>query len=359
MSLKQNTQRGGALLALALLLSGIVSPLASAAEANPTGAFNVVVSPPSVGLEVKPGSSVSTDIKVQNNGLATEHVRVTLMKFGAKGSDGTPQLLDLKSDDESAKWVTFSTTLFDAKPKEWVTVKMTVSPPAGAAFGYYYAAIFSRDGADKQVKSKSANLIASVASLVLVDVKSPGAVRKVDVAEFSTEQKSSEFLPVTFNVRMHNTGNVHVATRGNIVISRGGKQLAILEVNLSKGYVLPNSYRVFSTDWTDGKPVYVSQIKDGKVLKDKQGNTLNKLSWDNFSMSQLRYGKYDAKLAMVYNDGHNDISSEAKLSFWVIPWRIIAAILVVALFVLAGAWVLLIRPLLRKLKQNRGYAQRR
>lgn len=359
MKQRQTFVRGGLLLLTAVLISGLFAPLANAVDANnPDGAFNVVVSPPSLGLQVKPGSTVSTDLKIQNHGLATEHVKVTIMKFGAAGQDGTPSLLDIKPGDDFASWAHFSTTHFDAEPNVWKTVKMTISPPAGAAFGYYYAVIFSREGAEQQIQPKQANLLGAVASLVLLDVQAPGAVRQAKITEFSIDHNVHEFLPVSFVVRMHNTGNVHVATRGNIVISKGGKNVGLLEVNLNKGYILPDSYRKFINDWDDGTPVYKVKTADGKAVLNKQGQPEKSLNWDKFSPSKLRFGKYSAKLVMVYDDGKGDVSTQASLSFWVIPWRIIGGFAVVALLLLSSLWITIGRPLSRRIKKNRGYAQR-
>lgn len=360
MKLKYNLVQGGALLIVAVLVSGMITPLASAAApSNPDGAFNVVVSPPSIGLETRPGSPVSTDLRVQNQGLATEHIKVSVMTFSARGQDGTPQLLDLKAGDDFAKWAQFSTMRFDAEPNVWNTVKMTIAVPPSAAFGYYYAVIFSRDGADKQLQKKQANLLGAVASLVLLDVQAPGAVRRAKIAEFSTKQKAQEFLPANFTVRIQNTGNTHIAPRGNIVISKGGKNVALLEVNLKKGFILPKSYRKFTSDWSDGTPVYKVKTADGKTVLDKDGKPATSLDWDKFSVSKLRFGKYNAKLVVVYNDGQGDISTEATLSFWVIPWRIVGGILLISLLVLAGLWATVFRPIRSRFKKSRGYAQRR
>lgn len=360
MNRRQNFIRGSVLLVAVVLVSGIFAPLASAAEAgNVNGAFNVVISPPSIGLIVKPGGTVSTDLQLQNHGLATEHVKVTVMKFGAAGTEGTPSLLDIKSGDDFASWAHFSTTRFDAEPNVWKTVKMTISPPADAAFGYYYAVVFSREGAEKQIQAKQANLLGAVASLILLDVQAPGAVRQVSIAEFSTSHNAHEFLPVSFAVRMHNTGNVHVATRGNINISQGGKNIALLEVNLNKGYILPNTYRKFTSDWADGTPSYLVKTVDGKTVLDKQGQPERTLDWSKFSTSKLRFGKYDAKLVMVYNDGKGDVSTVAKLSFWVIPWRIIAGVVIGGLLIIAGLWTAVGRPVYRRFKKQRNYVERR
>jgi hypothetical protein len=325
---------------------------------NPEGAFNLVVVPPSIALQATPGKTITSTIKIRNQGLTTEHVKVSLMKFNAHDQDGTPGLADFLPTDDFAKWVTFDHTKFDAQPNTWADTKVTISPPANAAFGYYYAVIFARDGAAPTQK-RSANLLASVASLILLDVKAPGAVRKTSIAEFSTPKKVQEFLPLNFQVRMHNTGNVHVAPRGNIVIMKGKKTVGLIEVNYGQGYILPNSSRRFVANWQDGTPRYVKDTKNGKIVLDKQGHDKQKISWDKFSLSKLRFGHYTARLIMIYNNGTADTQEQASVGFWVIPWRIIGVSLVALLFVGAGAWAIFGRPIRRSLGNAKGrYAKR-
>src|SRR5437868_949243 len=138
MSHKIHLFRGGWLLLATVLASTVLLPPAkalAAGEENPNGAFMVVVSPPSIGIEARPGVTTKVDLKVQNQGIATEHVKVGLMKFGAQGQDGTPSLQDIESNDDFASWASFSTPKFDAEPGVWKTVTMTIKPPVGAAFG--------------------------------------------------------------------------------------------------------------------------------------------------------------------------------------------------------------------------------
>ena len=42
------------------------------------------------------------------------------------------------------------------------------------------------------------------------------------------------------------------------------------------------------------------------------------------------------KFVMVYDNGQRDVPIEATVSFWVIPWRLVGAALVVSIFVLIG-----------------------
>ena len=352
--------RGGAFAALLILLSGVLTPLASAAAANTNGAFSFAVSPPSVALDAKPGVPTSVNIRVQNQGIAAEKVKVTLMKFTADGTTGRPNLRNFESTDEFSKWAQISPSSFTAEPNEWNTVKFSLSPPKSAAFGYYYGVVFSREGAENQAQKDKSSLLGAVASLILVDVKAPGAVRKVTIADFSTNSKSGEFLPVAFDVRLRNTGNTHVGVRATINITKGNKTVADIDVNSTKGYILPGSFRDFPAEWKDGTPVYQdSKDSQGNVILDLAGSPRQKLVWDKFSTSKLRFGKYNARLIVIYDDGKGDVSTESRLSFWVIPWRIIAVVSVILLLIVGGVWALVVRPLVSRLKKQRSYATRR
>lgn len=333
-----------------LLVLSVIAPVAIA-QNTPEGGLNLVVSPLPLALETKPGEKITEELKVKNEGVETERLKVTIMKFGAEGEDGSPSLLDLEPSDEIDDWVTFSENDFVAEPGVWKSINMTVDPPTSAAFGYYYAVVFSRS--DQQIQPNQANLLGAVASLVLLDVQAPGAKREAKLVEFSLPKNVFEFLPAEFNVRMQNSGNVHVAPRGNIFITKGGDEnTALLEVNFDKGYILPDSFRKFTASWEDGAPVYKVVTEDGKVVLDDKGQQKKTLSWDNFSPSKIRFGKYTAKIVMVYNDGNSDIPVQGYVSFWVIPWRILGVLLLVALLVFAGLYATIIKPLRDRIKKS-------
>lgn len=347
------TKRWAAFFAAVVVSVSVFAPV-SLAQNSPDGGLNLVVSPLPVALETKPGQRIATELKLKNVGLTTERIKISVMKFGAEGEDGTPKLLDLEPSDTFDDWAKFSENNFEAEPEVWKSISMTIDPPAEAAFGYYYAIVFSRADAEQQIQPNQANLLGAVASLVLLDVQAPGAKREAKLTEFSMPKNVYEFLPTEFTVRMQNSGNVHVAPRGNIFIRKGGAEnISLLEVNLDKGYILPDSSRKFTAAWEDGWPVYKVVTADGKVELDENGKQNNKLDWNSFNPSKLRIGKYTAHLVMVYNDGSRDVPVEGYVSFWVIPWRILGVLAIVSLLLVAGLYVLIVRPLMNRLKKSK------
>jgi hypothetical protein len=295
---------------------------AHAASAD-DGTLNLVTSPLPINLKATPGSTITTDLRIKNGSTHSEKLKVTLMKFSAYGDTGKPSIQERGTGDEYFDWVKFSSSTFTAPPEQWVTIKMTINFPKQAAFGYYYAVVFSR--ADQPTKAKPGQnlLLGSSAVLVLVDVASPGAKKTANITSFSADKHFYEYLPATFSIKINNSGNVHLIPTGNVFIKRGGTTVATLHVNAGNRNVLPASNRVFTTNWEDGFPVYTAREAGSQVVLDKNDKAVMFLKWDFSKVSHLRIGHYSAHVLMAYDNGTTDVPLEATVSFWVIPWRLI------------------------------------
>ena len=309
----------------------------SVSAQTPDAGLRLITSPLPINLVVTPGGTVQTDLKVKNAGTQTETLRIDLMKFKAYEESGKPQLMEREVTDDFLNWVTFSEPTFTLAPDEWKTVTATFHVPETASFGYYYAFVFTRSADVERLDSHQTAIVGGTAVLVLLEARVPDAKREVTVDEFSTDKKFYEFLPATFHVKLKNSGNVHIAPRGNIFIDQGKtKDIAILEVNSEKGNILPASNRVFDAAWNDGFPLYTAKIQDDKTVLDKEGNPVYELKWDFNNTSKLRFGKYTAKLLLIYDDGAHDVPIEGEVSFWVVPWRMLIALFFVLTFFVIG-----------------------
>lgn len=287
--------------------------------------LNLITSPLPINLQATPGSVVTTDLRIKNGSPYPERLRVSLMKFTAFGEEGKPGIQERGPEDDYFDWVSFSKPAFTAPPDQWVTLQMTIKVPKNAAFGYYFAAVFSRDGQPAKAGNGKNVVLGSSAALVLLDVSAPGAVREAAITAFSADKRVYEFLPASFSVKIKNSGNIHLIPGGNIYIKRGDSVVATLPVNSGNGNVLPGSNRIFTTAWRDGFPVYADKEAGGRVMQDANGKPVRELRWDSSRISKLRIGRYSANVLMAYDNGKTDVPIEAALSFWVIPWRLLAA----------------------------------
>lgn len=325
-------------------LGNLAVPAAAGAVSKP---LNLITSPLPISLSVNPGANVTTDLRVKQAGPDTEKLKISLMKFAAFGDEGKPRLLDRAPGDDYFDWVKFDKTTFDAPSNVWQTVKMTINVPKSAAFGYYYAVVFSRVGDDQAPAGEASPTAAyngGTAVLVLMDAKVPNAKRELSLSSFKTEHRVYEFLPATFTVNFKNTGNVHMVPHGNIFIMSGKKQVASLDLNDQQGNILPKSSRAFPLEWQDGFPHFEKVTVDGKVKMDKNNKPVMKLVWTNGGAGasevtpHLRFGKYTAHLFAVYDDGTRDVPMESSVEFWVIPWRFLLVLLLVVVLIGAGVY---------------------
>jgi hypothetical protein len=343
------------------ILTGLLTPfILVALFFTPTfteaqeGSLRIVTSPLPISLVTEPGTTITTELKVKNAGTEPETLRIDILKFNAYEDTGKPALHDLEPTDTFDDWVTFSEPTFTVLPEEWKTVIATFTVPEEAAFGYYYAFVFTRAEDQRDLAPQETAVIGGTATLVLLEARVPEAKREITVTEFSTDRSVYEFLPVHFTVSLKNTGNVHAAPRGNLFLSRGKtKDIALLELNPGKGSILPDSTRVFESAWQDGFPVYEETIDNGKVVLDELGNQTHHLTWNWQNASHLRFGKYTATMLLVYDDGTRDIPIEGVVTFWVMPWRVIgAAFFNFVLIIGLGWYVVRLRRRLKKLQKE-------
>ncbi len=331
-------------IALVVMISvvGLAQPLAVHAgeETGQSGDLHLITSPLPILLTVKPGTTATTDLRIKNASNRTERLRVDMLKFGASGEEGQPALQDPEPGDEQFKWVSFSQTTFNAEPNEWKSIKMTIKVPKTAAFGYYYAITFSRANKEEVAKDQRTALRGATAVLVLLEASSPNTKRKVQMIDFSTKKGLYEYLPASFKARVRNTGNIHTVPVGSVFITKGDKAIGSVSINSEHGNVLPNSYRIYETEWKDGFPHYAEKVENGQTVVNKKGQQEKHLVWNLNDIGKIRFGKYTASVVMVYDDGKRDIPLEASVSFWVIPWRFLLAVALLVTLMLAGAWAL-------------------
>ena len=333
-----------------VFLLGLSLSVNFSAPVYAAGAVDLSTSPLPINLSAAPGTSVSTDIRIKNNSQ-TQTIKVSLMKFSAYGESGKPALQDRGPGDDYFDWASFSPSVFTAPTGQWQTVKMTINIPKDGAFGYYYAAVFTPNNVKPTGKGNV--LLGSTAVLVLLDVQNPHAKRSLQIVSFIAGKRFYEFLPATFSLKLHNNGNVHLLPHGNIFINRGSKQVASLIVNTQQGSVLPGTNRIYDVPWNDGFPVYAEKQQGGRTVLDNAGQPVSQLKWDWSKFSKLKIGRYTAHLTAVYDNGTRDVPVDATVSFWVVPWRIIAALVVTLGLAGLGLWSSVLRPIVRRVKKRR------
>src|SRR3990170_6050464 len=246
------------------------------------------LSPISYEVEVVPGGKFNEEIRLTNVSGRNVKVQVSVEDFIAGGEKGEPKIL---IGEEEAKLL-----LFD------------VNVPSDAEPGGHYGVVRFTSSAP-QTGEEGVAISGSVGSLVLLRIK--GDIRETGkIIDFYSNQaddsklKKSSFFergPVGFELRFRNTGNVHYKPKGVVeVVGLWGKKT---RVALEERNVLPESVRRFDTEW--------------KVTPS--------------------IGRFTAQATMTYGSQDKPVKSK-KITFYLIPWKIVLAVLFVLLIFLTLIW---------------------
>jgi hypothetical protein len=304
-------------------------------------AISLTTSPVSLDLHIQPGTSDTQTLQFKNNSSIALPITMQVKIFGAYGLSGQAAITNPQSGNLSTTWVKLSPASFIAQPNVWTTVTMTINLPKSASLGYYYAVIFKPTLPTQTSAANSTTIKGSNAILVLVDSNSANEQRQVQVTDFSATKHVYQYLPIHFNITLHNAGNIFLAPSGDIFISRHSDMtdtIATIPFNQGGGNVLPNSNRDFMANWADGFPVYVQKQLDGQPLTNAKGQPEQQLVWNFSKANQFRFGKYYAQLAMTYNNGITNKLVISQISFWVVPWGLLLGGLIIFVLVAIGLW---------------------
>jgi len=307
-------------LSLATLCTGVYTLAASAVTPTPTSQTQnagqaLEIAPPVINISANPGQTVTTQIKLRDISTSKLLVKSQINDFVAAGEDGTPKLLleEGEPNPYSLKsWVDPLPQML-MEPRQVRDLPVVIRVPANAAPGGYYGVVrFTATPPDLQ--DTGVSLSASLGSLVLLRVN--GAAKEgLEIVEFSMNNGGKattlfEATPITFIERLKNTGNIHEQPAGQVTITdMFGNKVGLVNVNLPPRNILPASIRKFE------------QKLDHTIIGNK-----------------MLFGRYTANLVVTY--GSNKQTVTKSLVFWVIPWRLIATVivgLIVAFFLLRFA----------------------
>lgn len=306
-------------MALAMLVSGQTSVFAQ-------GGSGLQLSPTRTELTIEPGESETFDIQISNVTSGAITASPTVFDFTPQ-DDGSPKILPADSAGNNNVSVkpflqNLSNTTLGANDKS--TVSITASVPKGQAAGSYYGIILFNALTGEQQETKASGgqvaLSAGVGHIVLIQV--PGdvtdklqLVRVVAGRKVNDKITSGSILsdvPNQVQITVKNTGNSILKPFGNILVEKGGKQVANVQINNAdvKGNVLPNSERIFTEE-----------------LKDLKG-----------------FGRYNLTVNVAYGNG-GDVLTQ-KLNIWVIPAWLAISVGVGALAII-GVVIFMIRKFRR------------
>jgi len=250
----------------------------------------VSLSPLTFELSANPGETISNVLKITNTDPTPVLISINVEDFTAVGEEGQVTL----QDDEGvhtyslAKWVTVTPSVLSLGPNEAGTVQFTINVPFEAEPGGHYGSVLATIGSASP-SAGGVSVTQKVGSLVLMNVA--GDVTEQLFIEELSAKPFSEYGPVTILSRFQNTGTVHLKPRGFILVKNMLGQ-EVEKLDLPQKNVLPHSIRRIEVPAGD----------------------------------KLMFGRYEATLTAIYGSANQPLSSVT--TFWVIPWKITATVLI-------------------------------
>jgi len=283
------------------LLVGVLIPVSFAgAQATGTGGQALEIGPPVLNLSANPGQTIKATVSLRDVSNGSLLVSNQINDFVAGGEDGTPKIIldDSTSNPYSLKsWINPLSQL-TLKSREIKNLTITINVPKTASPGGYYGVV-RFTGTPPELKDTGVSLSASLGALILLKVN--GAAKEgLAVEQFFANNNGKpgtifESAPITFVERLKNTGNIHEEPAGLVTITdMFNNKVATLGVNQPPHDILPQSIRKFES------PLDSTNIGN-KVL----------------------FGRYKADLSVTYGANKQVVTS--SITFWVIPYRLIAA----------------------------------
>jgi hypothetical protein len=268
---------------------------------------DIVIGPTKIELFMDSGDSTEREIMVTNRTGKTINFSLGIEDF--KGSQDINQPIIFLGQEEGPyslkDFMTPDVENFTLKHGQRIYIPVKISIPKDADPGGKYGVIFAIINPDNATDAtENAGQVAIVSRAgVLFFVRINGDIQEEGgLTGISTTNNFYESGPVFFGLLFENKGSVHLTPYGTIEIKNIlGKTVESLE--LDPWFVMPDSLRSREVSWNPG----------------------------------LIFGKYTAVASV--NRGYDDIIDQRSVSFWVIPWKIILAVVVVLfLFVCFLKW---------------------
>ncbi|MDD2807847.1 MAG: hypothetical protein PHW95_05010 [Patescibacteria group bacterium] len=272
----------------------------------PVGATTIFS--PIVQLKADPGESVRGVVKIYNESEADTALAASLESFEAAGESGKPAFVPPSEKNSFLAWFTLDQDSVVLKKKQAIIVPFTIVVPPNATPGGYYAVIFWQTVNNSGTKNSAVGVNSKVGTLVFLTVNGE-VVEKGELKSFDVGGGKWHWqLPINFDIRFSNQGNIHLQPTGKIELSGWFGQHKTYVVNDDQGYVLPGSVRNF-------------QLKFGGYQATNE-IWLKQLWLEIVSeVDHFAFGPFTAQL--TFNYGSQPQSLTAENYFWYVPVKLI------------------------------------
>lgn len=253
-----------------------------------------------------------TEVVMDRGGEATREIIITNrlgseMKFkveiedfvGSRDVEQNINLLGLQKGPYSLRDYLFPDVMeFTLQHGERIFLPVKISIPSDARPGGLYGAVIITTepvSAPGEKNTAQIRTITRLGSLFFVRVNGE-AIEEGRLVDFTADKAWYEKPPVIFKITSENNGNVHLANSGKIEIKNLLGRV-VGSIAIQPYFVLPDSLKAKEARWEKG----------------------------------LMLGRYMATIAL--NMGYKDKIDYKTVIFWVLPWKVIAVFLIIAVLI--------------------------
>lgn len=243
-------------------------------SASAQESIGITVTPPLIKINMEPGQTWSSFIKVVNQNPNPLEIYTDVMDFKS-GKTGGVEFFSVPREEGVervflSQWIKISSEPITIPPFQSKEIPFEISVPENAAPGGHYAAILAgTKPPETSVKGTVIKISSLVSSLILLNVKGE-IIEKGWIREFSTEKTFYQKPQVKFKMSFENLGNVHLHPVGQIEIyNMWGKKRGKIPINQKShfGNVLPQSTRSWQFEWKgEESPFEIGRYKAELVL---------------------------------------------------------------------------------------------
>ena len=292
-----------AVVGLSVLSAGYLKQVPVAFAQQEQNQLTLTAIPPRVGdtgeLLLKPGEKKQITVQVRNDSDKQLEVETFVRDFIIADDGSTPvQVKENVSNRWSlAKWVTLTPPRQIIPAHKKTTINVLIEVPADALPGGHYAMILHRPAGagsstapvDEVTEAAGSGISQQVGSLLYVRVDGP-ITEQLFIRDFTFKPNFAEFGPMPFEYTVENKSDIHMLPRASVEIFNIFNQ-RIDTITMEAKNVFPLAERKFSNKW--------SRV------------------WG--------FGPYRADLKVSY--GSTGQLVQAHSTFWILPVRLIIAVL--------------------------------
>lgn len=313
------------------------------AQDAPQSGSGLRISPTRSELSIVPGDKrqiVQTVKNVTNNAVT---VQPALNDFESDGVTGEPRLIGDPSQVSAYSLREFIAlpTEFDLQPSEEKELTIDVVVPAKASPGAYFGSILYRASPLGSSGGGQVALVASVGSLVLLEV--PGEITEKieikDISAYINKNQGSLFTkkPDQIGLTIENLGNSFSQPFGKVSVTDWrGNEIFIYELNDSqpRGNILPKSTRLFQNDFLD--------VEVKNVNGQEETTKTSPIKWP---------GRY--KITGNISHGTTGEIFTVNTTFWYIPAWLIIVLIILFVVIVAGAVLMYRKYVTKSTRRNK------